>query len=263
MMILTVDMGNTDITFGFFDGSRLTKVLHMLTDRQKTVDEYRLAILNLVSAAKIDLTAVSGGIMASVVPPLTQIVQSAVETVFSFSLLLVGAPLKTGLAIHIDNPAELGADLAADAVGTKEIIGFPAIIVDLGTATKIVVIDKNGAFIGGVFTPGLKISVQALVGSTSLLPEIALVRPNKIIGRNTTDSMNGGAIFGCAAMIRGMVNDIENELGYTCHHVLMGGYANLVRDLLPNNYVYSPDMVLQGLRLIYEKNISFRGNKNA
>ncbi len=260
-MLLTVDMGNTDIALGFFDNEELKITLHTLTDTKKTQDEYLSLFKMLFREADISYQKVSGGIIASVVPSLTERIKSALESVFSFTFLLVAPPIKTGLSIRIDNPLELGGDLVADAVGTKEKFGFPSIMIDLGTATKVIVIDQEGSFIGGVFTPGLKVSVQALVGSTALLPDISLKRPKKIVGRNTSDSMNSGAIYGCAAMIRGLVDDIEKELGYNCHRVLMGGYAYLVKDLLSSDYSFAPDTVLNGLRIIFERNVN-EGEKN-
>lgn len=253
-MILCIDMGNTDITLGFFEQSELAYTFRTATDLKKSRDEYAAIFNQLVALKPIDIQKLEGAILSSVVPSLTRTIVDAVFLSFSLETKLVGSRLKTGLPIRIDNPAELGADLVADSVGALNAHGFPALIVDLGTATKIFVVDKNAAFIGAVIFPGIKVSVKALVGSTSQLFDVSMERPEKILGKNTADSMNSGAIYGTAEMIRGLSYQIEHELGYPLKRILTGGYAHLVKDLLTNDYIYDPNLVLEGLYVLYKKN---------
>jgi type III pantothenate kinase len=252
-MILVVDMGNTTITFGVFDNQVLTHKFQVLTDSKKSFDEYHSSIETILKAKKLEKSMFTGAIISSVVPPLNNVLIKLISTIFGVPPLLLGAGVKTGLAIHIDEPSTLGSDLAAVSVGALTKYGSPAIIVDLGTATKIVALDQKGAFIGGVFTPGLLISVNALVGSTAQLPEISLNRPKKVIGRNTQDSMNSGATYGTASMIKGVISDFVKELGYDSKVILTGGYSHLIKDLLPD-YLYDEDLILYGLLFIYRKN---------
>lgn len=259
-MILCVDMGNTDITLGVFQDEKLLSTFRTSTDKKKSSDEYELILSSFLIDKKYHKEDFAGGILASVVPSLTLPIKEAIEGAFGLVPLVVGKGLKNGLSIRIDNPNELGADLVADAVAAIHHYGYPILIADLGTATKLCVVDKAGAFVGCVFAPGLKLSVAALIGGTAQLPEITLEKPKKIIGKNTPDSMNSGAIYGTASMISGLANDIEKELGYPCKRVLTGGYGRFFKDTLKETFIYDPHLALEGLLKIYQKN---EGIKNA
>ncbi len=259
-MILCVDMGNTDIKIGVFKDDKVLSTFRTATDKKKSSDEYELILSSFMSDKKYKKEDFRGGILASVVPSLTIALKEAIEASFGVTPLIVGKGLKNGLSIRIDNPNELGADLVADAVGAIHQFGYPVLIADLGTATKICVVDKVGAFVGCVFAPGLKLSVSALIGGTAQLPEITLEQPKKIIGKNTPDAMNSGAIYGTSAMIKALSEDIEKELGYPCKRVLTGGYGRFFKDSLRDSFNFIPDLALQGLLKIYQKN---EGTKNA
>ncbi len=253
-MIFCVDMGNTEITLGVYQDEKLLSTFRTSTDKKKSSDEYELILGSFMTDKKYHKENFQGGILASVVPSLTFPLKEALENVFGVAPLVVGKGLKNGLSIRIDNPNELGADLVADAVGAIHHYGYPILIADLGTATKLCVVDKAGAFVGCVFAPGLKLSVAALIGGTAQLPEITLEKPKKIIGKNTPDSMNSGAIYGTAAMIQGLSNDIEKELGYPVKRVLTGGYGRLFKDSLKEQFAYNRYLALEGLLKIYQKN---------
>lgn len=259
-MILCVDMGNTDIKVGVFKDDKLLSTFRTTTDKKKSSDEYELILSSFLSDKKYKKEEFIGGILASVVPSLSFPLKEAIEGVFGIVPLVVGKGLKSGLSIRIDNPNELGADLVADAVGAIHQLGYPVLIADLGTATKLCVVDKAGSFVGCVFAPGLKLSVAALIGGTAQLPEITLEQPKRIIGKNTPDSMNSGAIYGTSAMIKALSEDIEKELGYPCKRVLTGGYGRFFKDALKDSFNYNPNLALEGLLKIYQKN---EGLKNA
>lgn len=252
-MILCVDMGNTDITVGIYADDRLITTFRTATDRKKSSDEYERLLSDFVINKKLLQERFIGAIMCSVVPSLTLTVKKAIAAAFEVEPLIVGKGVKNGLAIRTDNPCEVGADLVADSVGGIVTYGYPLLIADLGTATKLMVIDKSGSLIGVVITPGLKLSVLALVGATAQLPDISLDRPKKIIGKNTSDSMNSGAIYGTAEMIKGLAHEMEKELGYPCKHVVTGGFSSFVKDLL-EDFTFNQNLILDGLLAIYHKN---------
>lgn len=252
-MILVVDMGNTTICFGVFNGQVLTNKFQVLTDVKKSYDEYHSSISSILSTRKLEKSMFEGAIISSVVPPLNNVLTKLVSDIFGVTPIFVGAGTKTGLAIHIDEPSTLGSDLAAVSVGAINKYNSPAIIVDLGTATKIIALDQKGAFVGCVLFPGLLISVNALVKNTAQLPKISLNRPKKVIGKNSQDSMNSGATYGTACMIKGVVNEVKKELGYDGKVILTGGYAILIKDLL-EDYIYDEDLILIGLLFIYRRN---------
>lgn len=253
-MILTVDLGNTTIRLGIFNGTTLVKTWATNTDLKKEKSEYYSLFKRYFKEEGLDPTDFKGGILASVVPPLTLIIKAIFADHFSIPMMELTAGIKTGLPIHIDKPDELGADLVASAVGAKLEYGYPLTIIDLGTANKITVIDHHGNFIGAVFTPGLRVAVDALVKNTAQLPAISLQTPPNVIGKNTVDSMNSGATYGTMSEILGLINLIEKELGYKTKRVLLGGYAPYIKDLLADEVIYAPHLQLKGLAHIYERN---------
>lgn len=255
-MLLVLDMGNTDIKIGVFQNKQLIERFHIATDLKKSSDEYYATISSIFVAAKLDIALIEGAILASVVPPLTGVIVKTIESLFNVTPLIVGPGTKTGLKINIDHPNELGSDLVIDAVSVKERYGYPAIIIDLGTANKIMALDKNGDFVGVSFTVGIRTGVESLSSSTAQLPQVSLKKPSKILGKNTADSINSGAIYGTKALLRGLMIMIEEELGYETKHILTGGYAKLLFDNLkvPLDIIYDQDLSLHGLRLIYNRN---------
>lgn len=254
-MDLMIDIGNTTINCGIYNDGLLLIKYSTSTDRNKTFDEYLYTFSNFKKQNNLDDATLNGALISSVVPILTNIIQEVIFKLFGVKAMILGPGLKTGLPIRIDDPSSLGGDLVSDGVAAKEKYGYPIIIVDLGTANKILLVDKTGAFCGGIFTPGLVVSINALVSSTSLLNSVSLVKPKKVIGKNTSDSMNSGAIFGTYHSIVGLVNDIEKEIGYSCKKVLTGGNSFYLKDLL-KDYIYDPTLTLDGILAIYLRNYS-------
>ena len=252
-MLLTVDVGNTLIAFGVFEQTRLVATFKTATDVKKSLDEYVSTITTFIQFRKLDKTKLRGAIISSVVPILTEVLKTAVFSSFGIEPMILTPGLKTGLPILIDHPSELGSDLVADAVGAIAKYGSPLTIVDLGTAIKVMAIDNKGAFVGTTFYPGLYVAVDALIGRAAQLSRVSLKRPKKVIGKHTRDSMNAGAIYGTVGMINGLVAHFEEELGYQTTRILTGGDANYVKDLLPD-FIYNEFLILDGLRVIYEKN---------
>jgi len=259
-MLLTVDVGNTLIAFGVFEQSRLVASFKTATDIKKSLDEYVSTIETFIQFRKIDKSAFRGAIISSVVPFLTEVMREALRLSFKLESIILTPGLKTGLPILIDHPNELGSDLVADAVGAIAKYGSPLIIVDLGTAIKLLAIDHKGAFVGATFYPGLYVAVDALIGRAAQLSRVSLSRPKKVIGKNTKDSTNAGAIYGTASMIDGLVKKFEEELGYPTKHILTGGDAIYVKDLLAD-FIYDEILLLDGLRVIYERNEARKNEK--
>lgn len=253
-MLLALDMGNTNITIGVFEDDRLMLESRVATDLTKMEDQYAIDFMDIFRLYHIDVHDFEGAILSSVVPPLEHAVRGAVKKVTGVTPFMVGPGTKTGINIRIDNPAQLGPDLLVGAVAAVAHYGAPCIIWDLGTATTVSVVDKSGAFLGGAIMPGMASSFESLISHASLLPRISLEAPAKTIGSNTIACMQSGAVFGNAAMIEGMCDRIEAELGYPATVVATGGLGREVVPHCRRNITYVDDLLLEGLRLIYEKN---------
>lgn len=253
-MLLVLDMGNTNITLGVFEGKRLLLQSRIATDRTKMEDQYAVELMDLLRLYKIEAAAFSGAILSSVVPPLNHAICGAVKKAVGVTPLLVGPGTKTGLNIRIDNPASLGADLLVGAVAAVEAVGYPCIVWDLGTATTVSVVDDKGAFRGGAIMPGIQTAMGALAAGTSLLPQISVDAPDKVIGTNTISCLQSGAVYGNAAMIDGMNDRIVKELGYDAPVVITGGLGREIAPQCRTKVQYISELLLDGLRLIYEKN---------
>lgn len=253
-MLLVLDMGNTNITVGVFDGERLLLKSRIATDRAKMEDQYAVELLDILRLYGMDVRRFDGAIISSVVPPLNQVIRRAVKKVTGEVPLLVGPGVKTGLDIRIDNPAQLGADLLVGGVAAVSLFGAPCVIWDLGTATTVSVVDREGCFRGGAIMAGVGVSVESLVSRASQLPRIGLEAPPHVVGANTVESMQSGAVFGTAAMIDGMCDRIEEELGYPATVVATGGLGGQIVSQCRREIIYADDLLLTGLRLIYERN---------
>ena len=255
-MILTVDIGNTNIKIGAWDNDELVFVSRLQTNVLKTQDEYAVNLLELFRLNDCNSTLFDGAIIASVVPPLSLPFKNAVRTVIqSKRVYLVSPGLRTGLNIKIDNPATLGADLVCSAVAAIDQYPLPCIMISMGTATTMFAIDADGVFLGGSVAPGLDISLEALARRTAQLPHISLDEPGNVIGTNTIDSMRSGAIYGTAAMLDGMVTRMKELLGGEATVVASGGMAQFVTQYCSQDILLNDDLVLQGLKLIYHKNV--------
>ncbi len=252
-MIILVDIGNTNIFIGVYQNQKLISTYRTITDKRKSSDDYAINIRVFVEHLHVQ-EPVEGAIISSVVPLLTETIQKALYTLYEVKALIVGPKLKSGIPIRMDNPNEVGADLISVSVGAIKKYGYPLLIVDLGTATKIIAIDQQGAFVGGIIMPGIKISMDALVSKTSQLPEVSLIAPKHVIGKNTFDCMNSGAVYGHVEAIKGVARLMEKELGYPCHYVLTGGYGKILYEHIGLDVTYDENLILDGLLHLYFKN---------
>lgn len=253
-MVLAVDIGNSNVVIGCFEGEDIRLLERMSTNRNSTALEYAVLIKTVLELNGLEKADFEGGIISSVVPAVTNMVKAAIEKLTGKPPLVVGPGLKTGLKILLDNPAQLGSDRVADAVAAVSEYPCPLITVDMGTATTISVIDKNKSFIGGVIMPGLRIGAESLSSRTSQLPQISLDPPKRAIGRNTTDCMRSGIVLGCAATIDGIIEKIEQELGYPCTVVSTGGHAGIVIPYCKREIIVDEKLLLKGLMILYRKN---------
>ncbi len=256
--VLTIDVGNTNTVIGGFDeNEKLLFESRISTDIYRMEDQYAITLADILRLYNCDPEQVKGAVISSVVPPATGQIKRAVEKLCSVRVFTVGPGIKTGLNIRIDEPASLGADLAAVAVGAKEHYQLPAIIIDLGTATKIIAVDKSGAFLGGVIAPGVKISLEALAGRTASLPLISIsTEPVKnVIGTNTVDCMRSGLLNGTAFMIDGMIEHFEKEMGEKCSVIATGGFSSVIKPLCKNDFILDKHLIMRGLFDIYKKNV--------
>ncbi|MGN0375753.1 MAG: type III pantothenate kinase, partial [Butyrivibrio sp.] len=227
-MLLAIDMGNTNIVIGCIRNDKILFVERVCTDLSKTELEYAICFKTVLELYGISEKDIDGAIISSVVPPLTSIIKIAVKKTTGREAMVVGPGIKTGLNIHMDNPKTVGADLIVDAVAGISEYGAPLIIIDIGTATTVSVVDRDKNYIGGMIIPGIRVSMDSLVNRTSQLPRIGFDAPRKIIGSNTIDCMKSGIINGNAAMIDGLVDRIEEELGYKTTVIATGGLAGVV-----------------------------------
>ena len=253
-MLLVLDMGNTNITVGVFDGERLVMESRLATDYHKMEDEYAMNLMDIFSLYHLKQEDITGAIFSSVVPALDRSMRHAIRKVAGVTPLQVGPGVKSGIDIRIDNPRQLGADLLVGAVAVSAKYGTPCLLWDLGTATKVSVIDKNGAFRGGAILPGVRTSLDSLSHAAALLPAVSIETPPTVIGTNTVDCMASGTVFGTAAMIDGMCDRIEAELGYPVQVIATGGLAEEIVAHCRREIPYDSSLLLEGLRLIYNKN---------
>lgn len=254
-MILAIDVGNTNIVLGCLENKQVLFTVRLQSDRNKTGDEYAVQFYSILKIHGIDPKKIDGSIISSVMPRLIAPLKTALKKVTDTDALVVGPGIKTGIPIIIDNPAQLGSDLVVGAVAAMSRYQPPLVLFDLGTATTMSVIDRSGRFLGGAIFPGVRISQDALSSRTSQLPYISLDEsPKAVIGTNTVDSMQSGAIFGTAAMLDGMITRAEEELGDTATVVVTGGLAKSIAPYCKREVIVEEDLLLLGLALIYEKN---------
>ena len=253
-MILTVDIGNTNITLGVFDGDRLAASVRLSTILSGTRDEYASRLVSVFDLHGVRREDVDGAILSSVVPPLNAVLREAIRFVFGVDALTVGPGIKTGLNIHCDHPASVGSDLICACVAVHTLHGSPALIVDMGTATTITVVDKGNKYIGGAIVPGVALSMNALSAGTSLLQKVPIEAPKKCINTTAKESMQSGAVFGTAALMDGMIDRFETELGCKASLIATGGLAEKIVPHCNHEILYQEDLVLKGLAIIYHKN---------
>lgn len=253
-MILAVDIGNTNIVIGGIQDD-IRFVARLRTEPTKTSDEYSIDLKMILDINHVELESIEGAIIASVVPQVLNSIKTALKKLTGHNALVVGPGVKTGLNIKVENPAQTGADLVATCVAALRQFQPPMIIIDMGTATSMLVLDEKGAFVGGCICPGLRVSLDALTERTALLPGLQLDQPKKAIGRNTVECMRSGVMFGAAAMLDGMVERMEAELGAKATVVATGGMAKFVTPLCHTPMTLERHLVLKGLAAIYRDNV--------
>lgn len=253
-MLLAIDIGNTNTTLGLYEEERLLFTSRLATDKTRTEDQYAIEICDVMKLNGYEAKAIEDAIICSVVPQVCASVSNAISKLCNIVPLILGPGVRTGLNIRIDDPAQLGADLAAGAVGALAEYTMPCIVIDLGTATTISVLDKNGAFLGGVIAAGIGLTLEALTSKTAQLPSVHIEPPPSVIGKNTADCMKSGLVFGAAAMLDGMIEHIEAELGEKAAIVATGGRAKQIVSCCKREIILNENLLLDGLRIIYEKN---------
>ncbi len=253
-MILAIDVGNTNIVLGGIENGEQVFAVRLASDRNKTADQYALDIQGVLNLHHVDIPQIEGGIISSVVPYLQSVLPQAVKILTGIDIMVVGPGIKTGLDIKTDNPAAVGSDLIVAAVAAKAKYKLPIAIVDMGTATTLSVINEEGSYLGGMIIPGLWVSINALSSIAAQLPYIDLTGPCKLIGRNTVDAMRAGSLIGCASMLDGILDRLESEFGKPVTAVLTGGVSPLVAPYCNKKFLLEPDILIEGLNLLYEKN---------
>jgi len=253
-MLLAVDIGNTNIALGVFDGKNLVQHWKIRSEREKTSDEYEITLLNLLSLLHLEAKTIRSVIISSVVPPLTPVFQSLSQDFLNINPLVVGPGLKTGMSILYDNPQEVGADRVVASVAAFDKHGGPAVIVDFGTATTFDAVSKKGEYLGGAIAPGIQIAAEALYLKTAKLPRIEIKKPRNAIGRTTVTSMQSGLYFGYIGLISNIIGEISKELGESVKVTATGSFASQIYPDLAVIQYLEPFLVLEGLRIVHERN---------
>ena len=253
-MILTIDIGNSNIVLGGVKDDQIVFEARLRTEVTKTSDQYCVDLKILMEVYGVSNKDIEGTIIASVVPQVLNSMRTAIQKLTGKVPLVVGPGLKTGLNILLENPGQTGADLVVADVAALREHNPPMIVIDMGTATTMSVLDKNGAHIGGCIIPGVKISMDALTDKTALLPGLQLDQPKKAIGRNTIDAMRSGIMLGAACMLDGMVERMEAELGYKTTVIVTGGIAKFIVPMCKTPMIYDKDLIIKGLAALYRDN---------
>jgi type III pantothenate kinase len=253
-MLLAVDIGNTHIAVGIFQDKKLVEHWNVRSEAERTCDEYKVILRGLLWASSLDEKQITGAILSSVVPPLTPVFQELCRGMFQVKPLTVGPGLKTGMPILYENPLEVGADRVVSAVAALEKYGGPCIVVDFGTATTFDALSARGEYLGGAIAPGVRISAEALFTKTAKLPRIEIVKPEMAVGRTTVTSMQSGLYYGYIGLVSTLIQKFQDELSEEADVVATGGFASLIHSEVASIDFYEPDLVLEGLRILYDRN---------
>ncbi len=254
-MLLAIDVGNTNIVIGGLQDKTVAFTERISTGTVRTSLEYVILFRQALELHNVDLSEIEGAIISSVVPPITPVIKTALRKISAKKVIVLGPGTKTGLSIRIDDPATVGADLVAGAVGALEKYKPPMVIVDMGTATTLSAVDRNGNYLGGSIMPRLRLSLNSLVTNASMLQGISLDLPKHAIGHNTVDAMRSGLVYGHAATIDGLLDRMEEELGGKVTVIATGGLAKKVISVCRHEIILDDTLLLTGLRAIYEKNV--------
>lgn len=253
-MIIAIDIGNTDIAIGGFENGELCFVTRVSTDATKTTQEYESIIDQMLLIRGVQKECVTGAIVSSVVPPLSSVMHNVMRDLYSVEALHVSSSIETGVGICCDDPSSVGADLICACVAAHHVYGSPSLIIDMGTATKMMVVNDNGEFIGVSIMAGVMMGMRALSSGTAQLPQFSLDAPSRAIGKNTVDCMKSGAVFGNAAMIDGMIDRFCEEYGRELTVYATGGFSHIIVPHCKHRIILDENMVLKGLYIIYNKN---------
>ncbi|MDD4985414.1 MAG: type III pantothenate kinase [Dehalococcoidales bacterium] len=255
-MLLAIDIGNTDTKLGVFEDTKLRATWHMATNIHRTADEYAAILLNLMHHQKLDTPDITETAICSVVPPLITIYEDLFQHYFKLTPLVIGAGVKTGVSIHMDNPKEVGADRVVNAAAAHHLYGGPVIVTDMGTATTFDIVSKEGCYQGGSIAPGINTAAETLFIKAAMLPRVELIHPKHAIGTSTVTAMQSGIVLGYVSLIEGMIARIQKELGEKALVVATGGWATIIAKETAAFDVINPDLTLIGIRLIYLMNRS-------
>lgn len=253
-MLLVMDVGNTNIMLGVYDGDRLKYNWRLQTDRNATEDEYAITVKSLLREEDVSVEQIDGVAIASVVPPLKFVLGKMCRKYFNLEPLIIGPGVKTGLNIKYENPREVGADRIVNAVAAIQLYGTPTIIVDFGTATTFCLVNDNGDYLGGVIAPGIAVSVEALVNRAAQLTRFEIVKPEHILGKNTIKAMQSGVYYGYVGQVDGIVGRLQREVDGKANVVATGGLAQLIGSETETIDTVNPFLTLEGLHIIYERN---------
>ena len=253
-MLLALDIGNSNVTIGVFDGARLVTTLLVATDIRRLSDEYGLLVTNILGLRRVEATQISDVCMCSVVPPLTPVFEEVSRAYFGVTPMIVSTGTRTGLRVNYDNPRDVGTDRIVDAVAAIELYGAPVIVVDFGTATVFDAVSRERVYLGGAIFPGINVAAEALFLNTSQLRRVELVAPKSPIGQNTTHALQSGLIFGYTDLVTGLVGRFKSELGQDAKVIGTGGLVRVISRETDVFDVVNPDLTLIGLRLLYEMN---------
>lgn len=252
-MLFVIDIGNTNIVSGIYDGETLTAQFRMATEKNRSSDELGLFFMQMLQMEGVDISAIHDVIISSVVPPMMHAIENAVKKYIKKTPIIVSSSMELGMNIQIDNPGELGADRYVNAIAAYRLYGGPALIIDFGTATTICAVDAAGDYRGGIIYPGLKISVDALVEKTAKLPRIEIVRPDRVIGNGTVHGMQSGIVYGYTGAVDGLVRRMSAELGGEVKVIATGGLSGLIASVSETIQQIDRDLTLKGLKIIYDR----------